>query len=176
MNYITKKKRRASGNLMVFLGAVLIMLIIIGGAIWRVESRAAAEDEEDNRWILCQPDSFVYVRRFPKKSSEEVGYLELGNGFRTDGKVVNGYIHAIGITDAGEGWVCKAYVVEDRPEVETSRAWVTGKGRVAIRRNPGGKRVKWIRPGAEVVLYAWSEEWAVTNKGIIMIRYLESET
>lgn len=134
---------------------------------------AGAEDEE--KYILCNPriDNHVAVRKSPRRGAEETGRLECGDKIWTDGKTRNGYLHIYGITEDGEGWVHKGYVVDDRPVIEKYIATVAASGRVAARRYIGGKRNKWLEVCTDVKVYAKSDEWAVTNEGYIQIKYLE---
>ena len=77
-------------------------------------SRTAAE--EISCWILCKPGSQVYARRTPDKGGQVVGFLEVGDVFRTTGESRNGWIRAEGIGEYGEAWIWCGYVVTDPPE------------------------------------------------------------
>ena len=92
---------------------------------------------------------------------------------RTDGKTRNGFLHIYGVTEYGEGWVHTGYVVDDAPIIETCYATVAATGRVKARRYIGGKRSSWVSVCTDVRVFARSEEWAVTSKGYIPMRYLE---
>lgn len=133
-----------------------------------------ASADEYRMFILCNPKTPVIVRKMPKKGSAETGRLDFGDSVITDGRKRNGYIHVIGITENGEGWVHAGYVVEDQP-TKTDHAWanVAASGRVKSYTRIGGKRCRWLAVGDEVKVYALSEEWAVTNKGYIRLKYLE---
>jgi len=147
-----------------FIAVLLILAAVISGA--------CAEDE---RFILCNPTegNYVCIRRSPMKHAKESGRLECGDRIRTDGKVRNGYLHILGMTEDGEGWVHSGYVVNDEPVIRKCMASVAASGRVMARRNIRGKRTAWLAVCSEVRVYARSEEWAVTNRGFVRTEYLE---
>ena len=153
----------------------LILLVALVGVIVFTVAYVARAAETETRWIICQPDSFVNVRESPSRKGEKGGYLELGDAVETDGVKKNGYLHVIGITEAGEGWVKAAYAVSDKPVRETFQARISAKGRVAVRETPGGKRTRWLHNGMTLTVYAYSEEWAVTHMGFVQMQYLEED-
>lgn len=130
--------------------------------------------DEYKVFILCNPKTPVIVRKTPSKGASETGRLDFGDDVWTDGKKKNGYLHVIGITEAGEGWVFAGNTITDQPE-KLTRAWanVAATGRVMTYRWINGKRNGWVKIGSEVKVYAISEEWAVTSKGYIRTKYLE---
>ena len=129
---------------------------------------------EDEYFIICNPKTYICVRRTPKKGAEETGRLDFGDSVFTDGKKKNGYLHVVDITEDGEGWVFAGNVISDKPEkLENARANVAATGRVMSYRWVNGKKNGWVNVGTQVVVLAWSEEWAVTNKGYIRTQYLE---
>lgn len=166
----------SKANIRQLIGCVIIagMLAALAMGIVFLMQEIGLAEEDGTRWVLCNPDSFVNVRAYPRKNGGYLGRLEVGDQVTTDGQEKNGFIHIIGFGESGEGWVSKAYLVEDPPVVKTEKAWIYGSGRVAVRKYPGGPRVKWMKPGDELILYAYSEEWAITNKGFIKTRYLEA--
>lgn len=150
--------------------ALALIVFIIGMAV----DLARAEEDQELRemWILCQPESEVMIRTFPRRGGGYEGYLRLGDSVWTDGTERNGYIRVYGVAEGG-GWVCKTYLMPDKPTIEEGPAWIWRGGKVACRKAPGGERIRWLHEGDEVILYAWCEEWAITNRGYIMTRYLE---
>lgn len=125
-------------------------------------------------YILCRPESYVNVRKTPLMNGEETGWLNCGDSVMTDGKEKNGFIHVYGITEYGHGWVYAGYVVDDLPVVEERCfAVVSGRGGVKARRNIGGRCVEKLDELTEIIIYARSEEWAVTNKGFIRTEFLD---
>ena len=130
--------------------------------------------DEYKVFILCNPKTPVIVRETPKKGAKETGRLDFGDDVWTDGRKKNGYLHVIGITEAGEGWVFAGNTVKDRPEQLTgARANIAATGRVMSYRWVNGKKNGWLQICDEVKVYAISEEWAVTNKGYIRMKFLE---
>ena len=124
----------------------------------------------DTVYVLCQPDSFVYVRQFPKKGSEMAGYAELGDTLETDGIKKNGFLLVYGFE--GEAWIHMGFVTESPVTIFNARTQITSKGRVACRRSINGTRRKWLKDGSEVVIYAFADDWAITNQGFIQTQYL----
>ena len=131
--------------------------------------------ETETYWVMCNPDSFVFIREYPKKSSVEGGYLEYGDSVEVDGRKRNGYWHIEGLTtELGEGWVKGMYLVDEEPESPGEKTYVVvSKGRLAVRNGVNGKRTRWLKPGEEVVVYGMTSEWAVTNVGYVKVEYLE---
>lgn len=140
-----------------FLSFMLAVLLICGAAA-------------DSVFVMCQPDSFVYVRAFPKKGAEVAGYVELGWELETDGIRKNGYVHVFGFE--GDAWISAGFVTDTPVEIRTIETEVNSTGRVACRRSIKGTRRKWLSDGQKVVIYAVAGDWAITNQGFIQMRYL----
>lgn len=151
-----------------------IIALIITTIIWLVFAQKPASAGEVEYFIMCQPDSFVWVRERARKHSAKTGYLMLGDRIRSDGRTHNGFIHVLGVTESDEGWISCGYLAEDEPEIAEQTARITSRGRVACRRSINGARRKWLRNGDEVTVYAWGPEWCVTNEGFIRNEYLET--
>lgn len=131
--------------------------------------------EEETKYILCnpKPTNHVSIRRSPKKGAEETGRLDCGDDIITDGKTRNGYLHILGYTEDGEGWVHLGYVVDDKPIIEKCNGTIAANGRVMSWRRVGSGKNEWLDVCDQVKIYARSEEWAVTSKGYIRTKYLE---
>ena len=140
-----------------FLSLLLAVLLICGAAA-------------DTVYVLCQPNSFVYVREFPKKGAQEAGRVELGWELETDGIRKNGYVHVFGFE--GDAWINAGFVTDSPVEIRTIETEVNSRGRVACRRSIKGTRRKWLSDGQKVVIYAFCDDWAITNQGFIQMRYL----
>ena len=132
-----------------------------------------AFSESSDKYIICNPESYVLVRKSPKNTAEATGRLDCGDTIQTDGKQKDGFLHILGVTEFGEGWVFQGYIVDDEPMIEQGKATVTANGRVAARKYIGSKEYKWVKVCTDVKLLARSEEWAVTDKGFIKTEYLE---
>ena len=129
--------------------------------------------DEYRVFILCNPQSHVNVREWPKKGSAKTGWIMFGDSVLTDGKKKNGYLHVIGITESGEGWIKAGYAIPDQPVEVKATAAVSASGRVMSYRNAGKNKLGWVPLLAEMKVYALSEEWAVTSRGYIRRKYLE---
>lgn len=124
----------------------------------------------DTVYILCQPDSFVNVRSFPKKGADVIGYAELGWEIETDGTKRNGFIKVSGYE--GDAWIYAGYVTDTPVTIMTLDTQIISKGRVACRRAINGTRRKWLKNGKNVTVYAFSDDWAVTDYGFIKTDFL----
>lgn len=122
-------------------------------------------------YILCQPDSFVNVRVFPKRGADVAGRLELGDTVETDGTTRNGFLRVYGF-EAGEAWVNAGFVSREPVTVETVTGEVISNGRVAARRAVNGTRRKWLYNGEKVTIYAFSDGWSITNRGFVQTRFI----
>ena len=125
----------------------------------------------DSCYVLCQPDSFVNVREFPRMGAQVAGYAELGVSLETDWTRRNGFVKVYGF-EAGEAWIYAGFVTEHPVTVETVNGRIESTGRVACRRYINGTRRQWLKNGTEVVIYARSEDWSITNKGFIKTQFL----
>lgn len=124
----------------------------------------------DTVYVLCQPDSFVYVRCFPKKGAQEAGFAELGDALETDGVKRNGFLHVGGYE--GDAWISLGFVTEYPITIFTAKTEIISKGRVACRRAINGTRRKWLSDGQKVTVYAFAADWSITNQGFIQTQYL----
>lgn len=154
----------------------LIELALIGAviyaAIWALGSISFAESEMEC-WVICQPESYVNVRKGPGNHREIVGYAVAGMRFRTDGKEKNGFLHIVDASNEyGFGWIHSGYVVFSEPEGVDREVTVKASGRVACRERIDGKRRGWVRNGDTVHVYWRTRSWAVTEKGFIQTKYL----
>ena len=141
-----------------FLIALLCLLVVCVSAL------------ADTVYVLCQPDSFVYIRQFPKRGSAQAGYAELGDALETDGVRKNGFLHIQGLDS--DAWINAGFVTDSPVVIRTVDGWIECGGRVACRRSINGTRRKWLKIGAEVVIFARSDDWAITDKGFIQTAYL----
>lgn len=156
---------------------ILIILILtatlINPVIWLDKTAA----DSDGYFILCHPESFLNARFSPSKRGSLIGSLYCGDYVETDRQKKGGYVHCTNLTfETNEGWIYTGYLVETEPVVEEYKATVIANGRVACRNRIGGKRVRWVKPGAEVTVFAHTDEWCVTNKGYIQAKYLRAST
>ena len=125
-------------------------------------------------YVLCDPESYVNVRKTPKLDGEKTGWLLCGDSVMTDGKKKNHFLHVYGITEDGEGWVHIGFVVDDKPVVEEGcHASIAANGKVRARWCIGGRRAAWLEVCDDVNVLARSDEWTVTNRGFIKTEYLE---
>lgn len=152
---------------------LLIATTLINPVIWRDKAIA----DSDGYFILCHPESFVNARFSPSKHGSLIGTLNCGDYVETDGLKKRGYIHCVNMTfESDDGWVSEGYLVKVEPVIKETTATVVSDGRVACREKIGGKRIRWVKPGSEVTIYAKTEEWCVTSKGYIQAKYLKAST
>ena len=149
--------------LIAFFAVVIIALCVI---------YSAYGEEVDGYYVLCRPGSVVNVRNRPKADAYVVGWVEFGRFVHTDGKTRNGFVHVTDLAaEETEGWIYAGFLVEEKPRNEEYKAEVWG-GRVIARSCVNGKRLKTLREGQTVTVYAQTNRWAVTNRGYIMCDWL----
>jgi hypothetical protein len=134
------------------------------------------EEELVTVWAMCKPGSQVNVRRTPSKKGQEVGYLDAGDSFLTDGTSKNGFIRCYGIGEYGEGWVYAGYVATEEPDNVMEQYVCVSNARVACRRWMNGPKVDrspWLSNGSNVIVFSIADGWACTSRGYIRAEYLE---
>ena len=130
--------------------------------------------------VFCTPGQEVNLRAEPSRHSECVGRYTCGDTFETDGKIRRDsqgrkWVHMVNTAlEVNEAWIMANYV-QGAVEIRQMFAQVDARGRVAVRNAPNGERVKWIKNGTEIEVYACSEEWACTEEGYISIDCLMFE-
>jgi len=150
----------------------LIAIIVVILVFMWIGSVVRAEREPEARWVFC--NDALLVREGPKKTFTATGELEPGTQVWTDGKVCNGYCHLVNLAnESGDGWVRNIYLTDEEPEKVSAEATVISKGRLAARRTVNGERKAWLKPLSTITVYWITSEWAVTNKGYVMSKYLE---
>ena len=162
------------------LAAILasLMLAVVVYHVHLANITAAAEDATVRAYIMCKPGSQVIVRRTPSKGAQEVGYLEVGDDFLTDGTSSNGFIRCYGVGEYDEGWVYCGYVTEYEPEPVFETYCCVAKSRVACRRwmnGPKVERTPWLTNGSNVQVFHIAGDWACTSRGYIKAEWIEPD-
>ena len=161
--------------------ALLAVLITVVVAI--TVSVCKGEDALVKCWVMCKPEThdhtpnYVHVRRTPSKNGMEVGYLDAGDWFMTDGTSADGWIRCYDIGEYGEGWVYCGYVVTEEPEAVMDTYVCCAPKRVACRRWMNGPQVSgcpWLTNLSKVYVYYIADGWACTSQGYIKAEYLEA--
>ena len=158
----------------------MLIASLAGFGAYRAETAAISARAEEHLatcWILCAPGSQVNVRRAPGRNTQEVGFLETGDSFRTDGTCRDGWVRCYGIGEYGEGWIYCGYVAEEEPVAVFEKYCCVAKNRVACRRWIGGPKTgnPWLKNGSSVQVYYIAGDWAVTARGYIRSEYLERD-
>ena len=169
-NYnITIKQRKAFA----IISAVIFLITAL------ITYTVSMADDTATAWALCKPGAQVNVRRSASKKSEIVGYLEVTDEFRTDGKTRNGFLHVISMGEYGDGWVYLGFVSTEKPEPVFENYCVIARNRVACRRWCDGPQVAgklgWIYNGSDVTVFYVGDGWAVTSRGYIKAEFLECD-
>ena len=167
---------RQSKEKIVFL-IILVAVLVVVAFLTGMRSGQAADDEV-TCWILCKYKSQVTIRAKPDTGSREYGWLEVGDSFRTDGKVKNGFVHALGVGDNGEGWIFGGYVVYEEPQAVFENYVCVARKQVACRRWINGPQVEhspWLRNGSSVSVFYIADGWAVTSRGYIQSEWIEPD-
>ena len=153
-------------------------ILIIAGVIWLVVSLVQdiglAEDATEVKYVICAPGDYVNIREKASSRSESIGRFEPGYEVYTDGIRKNGYLHCVHLgLELDEGWICEGYTVDEHPEYLNCTATIVSKGRLAARKNVGGKRTRWLKPMATVKVWYWTSEWSLTNCGYVQSEFLD---
>lgn len=174
-HYTTPNVKLARRILIILLAVVIVAGLAYLSALH--DAQAAAENHLARCWVLCKPGSQVVVRRTPAKSAMEVGQLEVGDWFETDGVSSNGYIRTYGIGEYGEGWIFAGYVATEEPVPVFDTYCCCAKNRVACRRWMNGPKTQnpWLKNGSDVQVYHIAGEWACTARGYIRSEWLEAD-
>jgi len=149
---------------------MILMLMVLFGIVMADEYEGCEE-----YYAICNPASHVNVREFPNRKSDVCCTLYCGDVVLHDGKMKNGFMHLVGLSnESGEGWVSPRYV-DYWGIIEGAEGMyrVVGSGRVAIRSGIDGNVVGWLKPGKVVEVLAISDDWAVMKNGFVRAEYLE---
>ena len=148
---------------------VLVLLVIC-----LTEAHAAKKEGPKEAWVMCQPDSEVCVRAFPKKSADVVARVCPGDHIVLSGKKRGRWYHCIHPCEPGEGWIRGDFLSFTEPEIyPEGKAFDTLCGKLYARFSINGNKRVTLKKGVRVIVYMMAEEWSVTNKGYIMTKYLE---
>lgn len=135
---------------------------------------AGAEGIQEECWVLCEPGSEVNIRETPKMHGTIFGAVPCGTCMWTDRKEKGGFVHVLELpAEVDNGWISTRHIVYDEPRIVGIELAVVAQGRVACRKWIDGKIIRWVHDGDRVLVYAMSDEWAVTDHGYIMSRFLE---
>ena len=167
-------------KILILLVEIALIAAAVYGVIWVyrafgfAEALADYEYETYNGYAVCAPDDYVNVRDRPNKNSASIGRLEPGDAVELDGDEKNGYLHCVELSfESTEGWVFAGYIVFDPPQYVHEEYTVVSLGRLAARKYVNGRRTRWLKPMQVVMVYYWSEDWCVTNKGYVRTEWLE---
>lgn len=148
------------------------MIIMAGKSLGISEAFADKYDSIVEGYVLC--DDYVNIRRFPNNDDEPLGRFETGDTVYLDGKKKNGYLHCVDLSlEACEGWIHKGFVVYDKPIKVNQTATIVSKGRLAARKYVNGKRTRWLKSGASLKVYYWSDDWCLTDCGYVATEFLD---
>ena len=157
----------------------LCVIVILTMAIMAIKS--AAEEQLATAYAMCDPRegrNKVHVRAKPTKDSAEIGYLECGDDFLTDGVSRDGWIRCYGIGETS-GWVYAGYVATEKPDMVMEQYCCVAKSRVAVRRWQGGPQIirngrkLWLNNCEDVTVFCIADGWACTSIGYIAAEWLE---
>jgi len=159
---------------------LVLELLLIAALVWgAIElytslglSEAKAEEEYEIMYVMCS--DFVFARATPNKKQEPIGRLEPGDEVVVDGRKKNGYFHCVDLTfEQSEGWIYGGFLVHDKPEKLGQTATIVSYGRLAARKYVNGRRTRWLKSGAKLKVWYWSDDWALTDCGYVQSKYLE---
>ena len=158
----------------------LLIAIVAAIAFWAGSTFAEEEDGLVKVYAMCdpRPGNWVSVRMKPTTSSQEIGRLECGDKFETDGDSKDGWIRCYGIGET-TGWVYSGFVSIEKPQIVMEQYCCVAKRQVAVRRWQGGPQIKrngkklWLRNCEDVTVFCIADGWACTSIGYIRAEWLE---
>ena len=124
--------------------------------------------------MICRPGYSVNIRSKASSRSEIVGYADPGDDFQTDGQKKAGFLHVYAPIDAMDGWIAMGYIVNDEPQLVNEYRTIKANGKVKVRNKVNGKRIGWLKPGEQVLVY-YIAEWCVTSAGYVRWEYIGEE-
>ena len=146
-------------------GLIILIVLLVSGA---------SAEKHTEAWVMCQPDSEVCVRAFPKRSAEEVGRVFPGQHIDLSGKKRGRWYHCYITCEAGEGWIRGDFLsfYEPMDYGQEGKTFLTTNGKLYARRSIGGNKRTTLKKGEAVQVFLMADEWSVTDKGYIMTRFL----
>ena len=157
-------------NIKILITVCIFGLIVIW-FIWFLQGIGLAEDQEV--WVLCQPQSYVSLRCGAGKTKGYIGGASCGSKMLTDGKIKNGFLHVYDLhAEDSSGWISIRYIVYDEPIELMEQMKIVSDGRVAARSWINGKIIKWLKNDDVITVYWASDEWSITNKGYIKSEFI----
>ena len=150
-----------------------IVVVLAAMAVLLLLSAARAE----TWYAFCSPDSYINVRQGAGSQHALAGTLQCGETYEVSDtcKDKRGRTWLKSETphyEAAVTYVCATYMSRTPVTVETCTVRVDEPGRVAIRKTPGGDRVAWAHEGDTLEALAYNEEWALTTKGFVSMKYI----
>ena len=147
------------------LALLLMIIMLVSIAIMSIA------DDEYQVYAFCNPKDRVNARMNPSKKSQIVGTYECGEIIYTDGVIKKDnrggkWLHIWCGFEVGEAWISKKYVSESEITVGACIATVV-KHKTALRRAPGGKRIKQLKVGTELQVLCFTDDWILTKQGYI---------
>ena len=160
--------------------AFIAVIVFVAAIAFWAGSTFAEDEETATVYAMCdpRPGNWVSVRLKPTTSSQEIGRLECGDKFETDGDSRDGWIRCYGVGETS-GWVYSAFVAVEKPEIVMEQYCCVAKKQVAIRRWPGGPLVEirgkkqYLRNCEDVTVFCFGDGWACTSRGYIKAEWLE---
>lgn len=144
----------------------LIALLLMG----------TAEAETTKGWVMCQPDSWVYIREKPSKKAPLAARGFMGFEVELDGRKSGKWVHCIVPCEYGEGWIREDFLSYCEPEEIGSENYKIRKNNTWARYSAGGRTRRKLQKGAKVKVYMKTAEWSVTSQGFIRTELLEACT
>lgn len=156
------------------LAAVIVLCILMFHDVLIAPGHAEQPEGTTAAYVICTPGDYVNIRPRPNKKGDEIGRFEPGEVVYLDGVRKGEYLHCVGLRlEDTEGWVHMGYVLYDPPEEIGRPGRIVAKGRVAARKNVNGRRTRWLKPGTELTVHYWSNEWCLTSKGYVQSQFVE---
>lgn len=168
--------RQAKAIVIIALALAMTVIGVCAGSTFAEEDDALA-----TVYAICDPrqGNWVSVRLNPTTGSQEIGRLECGDKFSTDGEAIDGWIRCYGIGECS-GWVFSGFTSIEKPQIVMERYCCVAKKRVAVRRWQGGPQIRkqngkklWLNNCEDVTVFCIADGWACTGIGYVQAEWLE---
>lgn len=158
----TEAVQHASGwdILAAVLQAVLLAGILLLAALWLTGARAET--------YYCTAESGLNLRWEPRRTAFVEALLPYGESIEV--LEIDGHWAKVQYGDIL--WAYLEYLSTTPPSEEPVTGTIDANGRVAIREEPDGRRVGWLKPGAEVDILGTVDGWVRTDRGYVAAEYV----
>lgn len=155
--------------------ALVILLLLASVALWVFASQPVLAEGGDNYTVNTAGDP-LNIRDKPWLGAEVIGTLWPGDTVTLISEDDGWALVAVDV-EAGQGYVKSDYLTLANMDEPLGTYQNTSGGRVRVRTEPGGDRVRWLENGDTVDVSRWTvadgETWGYVGDGYVLGSCLE---